>query len=263
MKKHITLHKEIGETPLAALSKFKENHTEYMNIPASYAGRLDPMAEGKLLVLFGEECKKQKEYTGLDKEYEIEVLLDIETDTGDVLGMPLYKAKETKPSKEEILKALLSQKGTHIRKYPRFSSTTVNGTPLFLHTLLGNNVEIPEHEEHIYSIRLKRSTIISSTSLMKRVLGTLTKVPRTTETSKALGEDFRQDAIREAWQTLFTSLPDREFIVLKLSVVCGSGTYMRTLAGEIGKSLGTSGLALSIKRTKIGKYWKGFWTTSY
>ena len=246
-----------------ALSKFKEKHRQYRDVSASYAGRLDPMAEGKLLVLFGEECKKQKEYTGLDKEYEIEVLLDVETDTGDVLGMPLYTGKDTHPSKEEVTKVLLSQKGTHVRKYPRFSSKTVNGTPLFLHTLLGNDIEIPEHEEHTYSIRLKKKTTLSSTALMKRVLGALTKVPRTTEPSKALGEDFRQDAIREAWQTLFTSLPEREFAVLTLSVVCGSGTYMRTLAGEIGKSLGTEGLALSIQRTKIGKYWKGLWIRSY
>ncbi|MBU2330236.1 hypothetical protein KKG57_02105, partial [Patescibacteria group bacterium] len=86
MKKYVVLEKPVGQTPLEALRLFQERSPIYKDVPLSYAGRLDPMASGKLLVLIGEECKKQKKYHGLDKEYVIEVLLDIGTDTGDVLG---------------------------------------------------------------------------------------------------------------------------------------------------------------------------------
>ena len=95
MKQYVILEKEVGETPLIALRKWKEQNPEYKDVIASYAGRLDPMASGKLLVLFGEECKKQKSYTNLDKEYEIEVLFDVGTDTGDALGLTEYSGKAT------------------------------------------------------------------------------------------------------------------------------------------------------------------------
>ena len=67
MKKWVVIDKEVGETPLMSLQKWKRVNPAYANISASYAGRLDPMASGKLLVLLGEECKKQKAYTNLDK----------------------------------------------------------------------------------------------------------------------------------------------------------------------------------------------------
>src|ERR1700690_1688517 len=51
MKRHVVIEKEIGETPLMALSRWKHAHPEYTEVSASYAGRLDPMARGKLLIL--------------------------------------------------------------------------------------------------------------------------------------------------------------------------------------------------------------------
>lgn len=73
------LWKEVGETPFAALSKWRKENPKYQDTPACYAGRLDPMAKGKLLILLGNECKKKDHYTGLDKEYEREVLFDVGT----------------------------------------------------------------------------------------------------------------------------------------------------------------------------------------
>ncbi len=88
MKRFVVLDKKIGQTPLEALTLWKQAHPKYANMPATYAGRLDPLASGKLLVLLGEECKRKDTYTGLDKEYEVSILLDLATDTGDLLGIP-------------------------------------------------------------------------------------------------------------------------------------------------------------------------------
>lgn len=41
---------------------------------------------------------------------------------------------------------------------------------------------------------------------------------------------------------------------LKIRVVCGSGTYMRTLAIDIGKKLGIPAVMIKLIRTRIGKY---------
>ncbi len=73
-------YKQWGETPLEALERVRLENPHVKNIPLSYAGRLDPLAEGVLLVLCGEANKSRSEYLGMDKEYECEVLFGIKTD---------------------------------------------------------------------------------------------------------------------------------------------------------------------------------------
>ena len=65
LKPFILLNKAIGETPLELILKFKRKNPEYENEKIAYAGRLDPMADGLLLLLLGEENKKRKSYEDL------------------------------------------------------------------------------------------------------------------------------------------------------------------------------------------------------
>ena len=266
---YVVLHKKRGETPLAAIEQWQLQNPSLASLPASYAGRLDPMAEGKLLVLLGDECQKKDVYTKFDKEYVIEVLLDFETDTSDALGLPAYSTKETHPSRSEIQSILVPLIGTHTVPYPAFSSKTVHGKPLFVYALEGtlDSIEIPTHEETIYRIKHQAMRRLPSALLRELLEETLSVVPRSDEPSKALGADFRQEVIRAGWRNLLTSIPEREFTILTLRVSCASGTYMRTLAARIGEALETKAIALSIKRTKIGTYRRlgpfGFWMRSF
>jgi tRNA pseudouridine(55) synthase len=269
---YVVLQKKRGETPLETIASWKQANPSFADVPASYAGRLDPMAEGLLLVLLGEECKKQSDYTKLDKTYDIEVLLDVGTDTGDVLGIPNYKVMARSSTEEIVLQVpnvLRAERGSRSRKYPVYSSKTVNGKPLFLYALEGtlSSITIPEHIETIYRISLEKIETVTTEALHTRIQNLLSVVPRSDEPSKALGADFRQDRVRAEWETLFARLPVRAFTILRLRVTCGSGVYMRTLAERLGEALGSTGVALSIRRTKIGKFrsfgpW-GFWTKSY
>ena len=47
---------------------------------------------------------------------------------------------------------------------------------------------------------------------------------------------------------------DYHYPELKIKVHCSSGTYIRTLAEDIGKKLGTGAYLTALRRTKIGKY---------
>jgi tRNA pseudouridine(55) synthase len=212
------------------------------------------MAEGKLLVLLGEECKRQKSYTKLDKQYEVELVLDLGSDTGDALGLPAYMGTKTHPGLLETARALAGVSGTHRVPYPAYSSKPVDGKPLFMYALEGalDSIRIPEHDETIYHLKLLSTEKYTSSGLRSRIEEVLASAPRTTEPSKALGEDFRQDVIRAGWRALFDAMPERTFDVLRLRVECASGTYMRTLATRIASELDTTGFALSIRRTKIG-----------
>ncbi|MES2931258.1 MAG: hypothetical protein V4682_00985 [Patescibacteria group bacterium] len=266
----VMLDKELGQTPLQAIDAWRLEHPAHKDIPATYAGRLDPMATGKLLVLLGEECKNQEAYRGLDKEYDIEVLLDFSTDTGDVLGMPAYARTATLPSDTDITRAVRAQVGVKEVPYPAFSSKTVDGKPLFLYALEGtlDSISLPTHEEKIYSIKKLGIRTVETAGLQREIARILSHAPRTNEPSKELGADFRQDEIAAAWHESLSTIGDRTFVVLTLTVTCASGTYMRSLAERIGASIGTNATALSIHRTRIGRYAAlpyglGLWTRTY
>lgn len=252
LRKKVLLEKRVGETPLQTIQRFTASHPRYQSVPATYAGRLDPMASGKLLVLFGEECKKKENYLGLDKEYVIEILLGVGSDTGDVLGVVTSGAQVALPPKKDLLTLLDKEIGTFIRHYPIYSSKTVNGKPLFLYALEDtlDTIDIPTHNETIYRILLLDSTTVSTSLLRTHIRNTLSLAPISLEESKRRGEDFRIESVQGSWDKVLTT--DREYPILKLRVRCGSGAYMRTLAGRVGEALGTSALALSIHRTRIG-----------
>ncbi len=263
----VSAWKEVGETPLQALEKLRVARPELTELPLTYAGRLDPMAEGQLLVLIGDECKRQDAYRNLDKEYAIEVLLDMSTDTGDVLGMPHAETKQAETTLPALKKILRSEIGTKQVPYPHFSSKTVHGKPLFLYALEGtlDTVSIPVHEETIHTIRLDHVNTITKPELQERIESLLTKAPRDNAQTKQLGADFRQDTIRAAWTDLFSRSSHSTYTVLSLRVTCASGTYMRSLAERIGTALGSQALALSIRRTRIGTYVPllRMWTKTY
>ena len=70
LEKVINIYKPQGWTPLRTIVELKKLNKKYKDATISYAGRLDPMAEGVLLLLVGEENKKRKKYQDLTKVYE-------------------------------------------------------------------------------------------------------------------------------------------------------------------------------------------------
>src|SRR6185436_12995765 len=91
----ILLHKPLGLSPLEVIKLFKQQNFEYASATISYAGRLDPMADGLLLLLVNEENTQRKLYEALPKTYEFTVLLGVETDTYDILGKIIYPLSST------------------------------------------------------------------------------------------------------------------------------------------------------------------------
>lgn len=242
------IQKKLGETPLEAITRTTKEK-------ATYVGRLDPMATGKLLLLIGEDVHKKEELQNLDKEYIVEVLLDIETDTGDVLGLPQHMGKHTKVSNDVIQKEIIKELGTHTLPYPAFSSKPVSGKPLFMHALEKNlnNIKIPTHEETFYKIELLKAKTVDANTLRKRISHILDHAPTSNDPRKALGKDFRQKEIREQWTDVIWK-NQHPYQIITIKVTCGSGAYMRSLASRIGKRFQTKACALSIHRSNIGKY---------
>lgn len=268
LPRYVVLEKPVGQTPLQAVEEFRNGKSELKNLSLTYAGRLDPMAEGKLLILIGDECKKRKEYDGLDKEYEFEILLGFKSDTGDILGIAETSQDFKKPTETEIKKVAQSYVGIHTLPYPAFSSKTVDGVPLFEHALLGtlDVAQMPRRQMRIYRMEYLESRILRRLDLIEDILKKINLLKVDADPQR-VGSDFRKGAIEALWRELAESGND-ECLIVRFKTTVSAGTYIRTLAPLIADSLGTIGLAYSIHRTEIGRYQPlikgfGFWKNRF
>lgn len=248
MPKFSLVNKKEGETPLESLEVFRINNKIPLDIPMTYAGRLDPLASGLLIILSGEECKNKEKYLNLDKEYEFSVLFGFKTDTYDILG----KVSQTGPKalfggdlEKEIKKNLKYFKGKIIQKYPMYSSKTVAGKPLFTYARENTEVEIPEKEVDVKSLKYISLKKVSVKKLLKDIEIRINKV----------NGDFRQKEILKIWgKVLNDEKMPKHFFVASFTAKVTSGTYVRTIANDLGDKISIPSLALFIKRTKIGKW---------
>lgn len=273
----IITYKKIGQTPLMALEALRFEHPEWVGLPMTYAGRLDPVAEGVLLVLVGEDCKEKDKYLGFTKEYELSILFGFDTDTYDLLGEVSNILKSEKPEEvfdflwsgrayteldksisEEIRgpKKLITSEGFNSalkkfigdikQSYPPYSSRTVDGKPLFQIARDGkiDEINIPDHIVHIENIEIIENKIISKDDLSKHINSLINIVKG----------DFRQEDIQKRWTEALQASNLSEYPIIKLKIFCGSGAYMRVLAHDLGFELGIPALAYHIKRTKVGDF---------
>lgn len=240
--------KNPGETPLECLERFRAEKPELAKVKMTYAGRLDPLASGELLILTGDECKNKEKYLALDKEYEVTVLFGFSTDTGDVLGLieevktgaMEYFRDYNKTKFEELLKPLEKK---FKQKYPRYSSKTIKGRPLFeIAKEEGiSDEDLPEKEVQIKKIEFGGFGFVSKKYLKDYTLESIFSVKG----------NFRQNISWVFWEQNLEKFPEMTLPTLTIKVTCTSGTYMRSLAQNIGKMVGYPALALRIKRTMI------------
>jgi tRNA pseudouridine(55) synthase len=250
--KVLKLYKNEGETPLECLERLRIENPAYKDTVLSYVGRLDPMAEGLLLVVVDEENKNREEYLKLDKTYEVDVLLGISSDTGDVLGIPRFNPKISRGlTDEELNSTIKTFTGSIILPYPAYSSRPVNGKPLFVWARENklkkennvNEIEIPSKISQIKSIDFVGQYYINNFEILKKVNERVSKV----------NGDFRQKEILAGWERELSEV-ESTYRIIKIIVECNSGTYMRSLAEKIGEKLGTVALAWKIKRIAVGEH---------
>ncbi len=245
-KNILNLYKEVGETPLQRVERFRANNPEYYWEKFTYAGRLDPLAEGVLLTLSGSECKEKEKYLKMDKEYEFDVIFGVKTDTYDILGKIICKCDIEDKILEEIIEKLPQFKGRIKQEYPPFSSKTVLGKPLFEWAKEGrsNEISIPSKDIEIYDISVLKSFCVPATDIFEKIEKSFSRVYG----------DFRQEKVINSWKSEIKE--NKKFFALKIKISCSSGTYVRELAFRLSQSIGVYGAIFSIKRNKIGEFKK-------
>lgn len=242
----LNLYKNLGETPRERLERLRIQRPEYAHEVLSYAGRLDPMAEGVLLCLVGPTNKRREQYLEMTKEYTLDVLFGFSTDTYDILGRVMDVGDASTVKRNAVQKGLSEFRGTFAQEYPPFSSKTVEGKSLIEWARGGalSTLVLPRRVVVIYDITLLGMYKVDEHTLLNYIEESVEKVEG----------DFRQDEIMRLWKQRLTQEGSREFPCATIHISCSSGTYARSIAHGLGKDLGTPALALHILRTKVGEY---------
>ncbi len=251
MRLHV-LHKPVGQTPLEALEAYRKKSGLSPLAKLTYAGRLDPMASGVLLILEGATQVQKERYLALPKTYQAQILFGFATDSFDLLGLPSADVIPTKVegslNSDSIKKTLNSFQGKTLLPLPTYSSVIYKGKPLHYWARNKKNIRLPKREMEVQKIKLvgclpdgKAGKQISSNNLLKYIKKNIAKV----------NGDFRQKEILKAWNQLLAQNKNK-YLLSTLLISCSSGTYIRSISNELGKQLGTKAVLFSLKREKIG-----------
>ena len=183
-----------------------------------HTGTLDPFATGVLVMLIGKATRLAQFLDKDKKEYEAVVRFGFETDTGDKTGelrITNYELRDF--SSDELENVLKSFRGEIWQTPPMYSAKKVGVKKLY--DLARNGIEI---ERKPVKVTIYEIEIIKN------------QKPKT--------ED-RQISDFGLWTLDFG-----------LKVSCSAGTYIRTLAEDIGKKLKTGAHLLELRRTRAGKF---------
>ena len=237
------IYKKLGETPLEALERTRAEHGIDAAVPMTFAGRLDPMAEGWMHVLSGNDVHQKEMYTGLDKSYELTVLWGVATDTYDLLGVPTA-CDPVASAPANLSDTLAEWVGTFAQSYPPYSAKPVQGKPLWMWARDGKLDQIarPTKQVTIYTIEHSTDTAQTSDELARILRKRIARV----------SGDFRQDEIAAAWKsTVFGGPTAKRWPMSRIRVRCSSGTYMRSLASALGAAYDIPTCAYSLVRTAL------------
>ncbi len=192
-----------------------------------HAGTLDPLATGVLIVAIGREATKQiSQIMHQEKEYVAKIKLGETSSTDDEEG------------------AIFSPPARGGEERSAHSAESAEG--------VGEKFKAQKYKITKAQLQL----------LIKKFIGEISQVPPAYSAIKINGQrayDLARKGKEVKLKARQVTVKEIELIsyrwpYLKIRVVCGSGTYIRSLARDIGRELGTGAYLAELERTRIGEY---------
>lgn len=254
MSRILNCYKELGETPKERLERLRREQPEFRESSLTFLGRLDPLAEGVMLVGVDLNQRQREHYLARAKEYRLTILFGFATDTYDVLGKlteAVTRQEHPRVQLAPLLGALAKIPGRRTQLYPAYSSKPAehqSGARKPLHAWAREgvlaDVEMPSREIEIYDCSLLGLQQLTQEELQRGVRRQIHSVTG----------DFRQSEIFACWVEHLSLLYGKTFDLITLHISASSGTYVRALAHELGVLQGIPAVAYHILRTKVGEY---------
>lgn len=228
----LLIDKPIGWTSFDVVRKINyqlKSQLQLKKIKVGHAGTLDPLATGLLIVCTGKFTKKIEEIQAQKKEYTGIITLGASTPSFD-LEKAFDAFYETEHISDEMIKeAATTFIGTQEQTAPIHSAKKVDGKRAYELARAGQEVEIKTNtitidEFEITSI--ERSPLILPSD--KLITDEKSKINQEKPYDKGIHVHFR--------------------------VVCSKGTYIRSIARDLGLKLNSGGHLAALTRTKIGAF---------
>lgn len=221
---------------------------EELGEKATHTGTLDPLAEGVVVILTGEDRLAKEHLQDWDKEYVFEILWGISTDTGDLMGMirDMRLGVETSDisNLENVVHGFQPE---YEQAVPDFSARRWQGKSSFDFARDVKQIPVKTRKVEVMEVEIlshEKKSRQDVLALQQRKVA-------------AVQGDFRQEEILEDWRKKFGELESAgksEFLVSKLQVVSSSGFYVRQFIQDVARQVGLPALAFSIVRTKNGPF---------
>src|SRR4030095_13731795 len=178
-----------------------------------HTGTLDPFATGVLVVLVGRATRLAQFLSGAEKEYEATIRLGYATDTGDLTGAPVPDSFTTAATEFHR-----EEMGTAMASLRGDIEQT---PPMYSAKKLGGR--------KLYE-RARRGEEVER----RPVRVTVSEFELSSKNGSVLNPN--NDGTTD----------------LQVRVVCAAGTYIRTLAEDLGKQLGVGAHLVELRRTRAG-----------
>lgn len=240
----ITLvNKPIGMTPSKLMEELLKKNPDNIGKKYSFYGKLDPMADGLMIILWEDECRNPF-YHDLEKIYETEIAIGITTDTGDLMGL-ITSLVSDQVNPYSGVDAICDHLGgkTYFplileQPYPDYSYLKIKGNPLWWWSQQGLTDTIreliPKKTVKIEELELLSVGEICFEELCHLVQKRVTLVEG----------NFRQNDIIAHWK----GTKSKMFHTIKLRLRVSNGTYIRHIASKLG------GVIVNLRRTNSGPY---------
>lgn len=224
-------YKETGITMQQFINLIKE---KYPHKKYAYTARLDPMARGIVPILVDEECKDIDNHFSSKKIYNVRVIIGIQTDSDDVLGL-IEKVK------------LVDNFAEFLEKYKDKFLIENNKIKQKFHYFSTKSLKMRQQnkfEESYHMVELIKSNILSSgyinfDDFKSEIIKNINKIDS--------NKNFRQELIIDQWnKCLLEKLP---YIDLELKV--SSGFFVRQFVRDLSVELNQPMLAYDIYRKVI------------
>jgi tRNA U55 pseudouridine synthase TruB len=217
----IQFDKRIGETMDELIRRFRQDHSIDNKIKVAYAGRLDPLAFGKIILLTDKDIYNKEKYCGKDKTYTTWIVHGIQTDTYDIMGK-IVSYKNWSPVFSGV------ENIDYDQQYPMYSSIYViqNGMRKPLWYYEKNNIKVENiPSKKVKLLRGEKITDdieISSRELFRIINDRIDKVKKDT---------YRQDEIIALWESKLEE--NNKYTISKWRFTITSGGYIRYLANQM------------------------------
>ena len=219
-------------------------------VKVGHTGTLDPFATGLLILLSGKNTKKSNELLKKDKVYEATLKLGFTSTTGDPEGV--------------ITETISSKYGETFPQEKSSDSPDFHNISPLKNSVSEANIKNFSEAENVVKITPREyyPRLEEVVSVIRSFTGTISqKVPQFSavkidgERAYKLARAGKSFDTPTRTVTIYSiEILDYSYPFLTIRTHVSSGTYIRTLAEDIGEKLGTGAYLTALRRTKIADY---------